>query len=77
MTVLKAKDFEYSYQGQTLWYTILIDTIVRVRKVDNTLSDAIKIPSTVTYDGKTYSVTSIGDCAFWGCVGLTSVTIGN
>ena len=37
----------------------------------------IIIPESITYSGTTYSVTSIGDNAFWGCSGLTSVTIGN
>lgn len=36
---------------------------------------ALTIPATVTYNGITYAVTSIGDCAFMGCSGLTSVTI--
>lgn len=40
-------------------------------------SGAVAIPSTITYDGATYSVTSIGDYAFDGCSGLNSVTIGN
>ena len=35
------------------------------------------IPETVTYSGITYSVTSLGDEAFDGCSGLTSVTIPN
>lgn len=35
------------------------------------------IPSSVTYSGTTYSVTSIGETAFRGCSGLTSVTIPN
>ena len=35
------------------------------------------IPSSVTYDGITYSVTSIGSDAFSGCSGLTSITIPN
>ena len=33
------------------------------------------IPDTVTYNEKTYSVTSIGIYAFDGCTGLTSITI--
>ena len=41
------------------------------------LSRALSIPETVVYDGTTYTVTSIGDYAFYGCTGLTSVTIGN
>ena len=35
----------------------------------------VTIPECVTYDGATYSVTSIGEFAFSGCTGLTSVTI--
>lgn len=35
------------------------------------------IPASVTYNGTTYSVTSIGDWAFRNCSGLTSVTISN
>ena len=40
-------------------------------------SGSVIIPATVTYNGTTYSVTSIGNSAFSGCSGLTSVTIGN
>ena len=40
-------------------------------------SGAIVIPSSVTFNGRTYSVTSIGVKAFYYCTGLTSVTIGN
>ena len=41
------------------------------------ITGGITIPETVTYNGTTYSVTSIGDDAFYECHGLTSVTIPN
>lgn len=37
----------------------------------------VNIPVSVTYNSATYSVTSIGPGAFFGCSGLTSVTIPN
>ena len=40
-------------------------------------SGNVVIPTTVTYSGTTYSVTSIGDNAFRGCISLTNVTIPN
>ncbi|MEE1317702.1 MAG: leucine-rich repeat domain-containing protein, partial [Prevotella sp.] len=40
-------------------------------------SGSIVIPEKVTYDSKEYSVTSIGERAFYKCSGLTSVTIPN
>ena len=49
---------------------------------DNRSSDIyyfgrVNIPSSVSYDGTSYSVTSIGNQAFLDCDGLTSVTIPN
>ena len=38
-------------------------------------SGAVTIPSTIESGGVTYTVTSIGDYAFYYCSGLTSVTI--
>ena len=43
----------------------------------NSYSGAVTIPASVTYSGKTYSVTKIGGLAFYGCSGLTSVVIPN
>ena len=41
------------------------------------LSGSLVIPEKVTFGGNTYSVTSIGEIAFYGCKGLTSVKIPN
>ena len=43
----------------------------------NEYSGNVVIPSSVVYNGNTYSVTSIGNSAFYECSGLTSVTIPN
>ena len=43
----------------------------------NSYMGSVVIPSTVTYSGTTYSVTSIGDRAFSWCKRQTSVTIPN
>ena len=37
----------------------------------------VVIPESVSYSGKTYSVTSINDHAFFNCAGLNSITIPN
>jgi len=43
----------------------------------NSYSGKVNIPSTVTYNGTTYFVTSIGNNAFYNCTGMTSVSIPN
>ena len=40
-------------------------------------SGNVVIPSSVTYSGNTYAVTSIGSGAFYSCRGLTSITFPN
>ena len=45
--------------------------------INSSASGEIIIPSSVTYNSVSYSVTSIGNEAFWYCDGLTSVTIPN
>lgn len=48
---------------------------VSVTSGSTNYSGNVVIPSQVIYEGKTYSVTSIGVMAFDGCSGLTSITI--
>ncbi|MBP5561548.1 MAG: leucine-rich repeat domain-containing protein [Muribaculaceae bacterium] len=43
----------------------------------SSLNGDVIIPKTVINKGKTYLVTSIGDLAFFGCIGLMDVTIPN
>ena len=44
---------------------------------DDRYTGAVRIPATVSYQGKTYDVVSIGDEAFADCRNLTSVTLPN
>ena len=80
-----AYDFSYNYQGNTLYYTITSTTSKTVEVTyysysvqnNNYVSGDVVIPSSVTNNGTTYSVTSIGYSAFYSCRGLTSITIPN
>lgn len=70
-----------SPSGHTLCYNI-VNNEVWVTYEDNNSSQgytniagALVIPSSVTYGGTTYPVTTIGDFAFRLCSGLTSVSL--
>ena len=75
--------FAYDFQSGDLYYNITSDSTVEVTYQEQYsdynyfgLTSAI-IPESVTYNGTTYGVTSIGGSAFEYCSGLTSVTIPN
>ena len=72
-----AYDFSYTHQGKTLYYDITSSNSVKVAYCDTTVNGDVVIPSSLEYNGTTYSVTSIGAWAFYGCSGLTSVSIPN
>ena len=70
-----AHDFEVG----GIYYNVLDETAktVKVVRGTNEYTGSVTIPSSVTYSGTTYSVTSIGDYAFYDCYRLTSITIPN
>ena len=81
-SVASAHDFEVD----GIYYNITDATVKTVAvtykgeysyQYPNRYNGAITIPSAVTYNGTTHSVTSIGYYAFLSCDGLTSVTIPN
>ncbi len=62
--------------GQTLYYNIVDGHAEVVRSTSSSyVTGDLVIPSTVTYNDVSYTVTSIGSYAFRDCGGLTSVTI--
>jgi hypothetical protein len=73
-------DFSAINNGQIIYYNITSSTpplTVEVTDKDVSYIGDIVIPGNVTNEGNTYAVTAIGDIAFAGCAGLTSVTIPN
>ena len=66
-----------SFQSGDLWYSITSNSTVEVTRDNYSNLTTVTIPETVTNDGTTYTVTSIGEDAFWECSSLTSVTIPN
>ena len=74
-TVATAHDFETG----GIYYNITDATnkTVKVTSYSSSYTGSVVIPESVTYNGTTYSVTSIEDWAFSGCTGLTSIEIPN
>ena len=79
-TTARAHDFEVD----GIYYNITSETDLTVEvtyrgddyySYSNEYSKAVTIPPSVIHDEKTYSVTRIGNEAFHGCSGLTSITI--
>ena len=58
-------------------YFVISDTTATVTSGDVNYSGDIVIPESISFENSKYSVTSIGEAAYRGCFGLTSVTIPN
>ena len=73
----------YDFRFGDLYYNITSDTTVEVTYQEDWGFDNYSgltttiIPETITYDGTTYSVTSIGGSAFAQCKSLMSISIPN
>lgn len=67
----------YNIYDTTLKVTYKIEKSIVWTGPSNDYSGSVVIPEFVTYNGKTYVVTDIGEEAFLHCTGLTSVTIPN
>ena len=79
-----AEDFQYTYEGKTLTYTVIDEEAKTCKPKDgvsytpgNNVTGNVVIPSEAMFGGTSYKVTGIGVYAFYNCRGLTSVTIPN
>lgn len=76
LCVVSLKTFAYSFEVNGIYYNINYENVI-VTYGPNKYSGVVIIPEVVSYNNKNYQVTSIGDGAFSGCYGLTSITIPN
>ena len=76
--LLPATAIAHDFEVDGIYYNYCADgSTVEVTISPDLYSGDVTIPSTVTYNGTNYSVTSIGSNAFAACDSLTSVTIPN
>jgi len=70
----------YDFVSNGIYYNILSETdktveVTHGESTDGTYSGTVNVPATVTKDGVTYSVTTIGENAFSRCYDLYHLTI--
>lgn len=80
-----ARDFTYTYEGQTLTYTVIDEAaktcMTKAGRSDeyagNDIAGDLVIPAIAKDGDVSYTVTELGHFAFYGCKDLTSVVIPN
>ena len=72
-----ARDFTYTYEDQTVTYTVIDEDAktCQTKACTVNISGKVVIPSTATDGESNYTVTSIGKGTFSGCKNLTEVII--
>ena len=65
------------FEVDGVYYTVGENNIVSITSVNNSVPSVLEIPNEVTFNGASYSVTSISDNAFSKCTRLKSVKIPN
>lgn len=73
---ISASAEQYYNEEGPIYYEFNEDGTATLYHVDNSVT-SVTIPSKVTYDGKEYTVTTIGNSAFFGFSDLKTVTIPN
>ena len=82
LSMMSTDTFAYDAEVDGIYYNLynINGKVAEVTYKDNkfnSYSGDVVIPEKVTYEGVEYPVESIGDRAFSGCTGLTSITIPN
>lgn len=85
MIETKASAYDFAVEnadGVSIYYNYInngteLEVTYESSKYYNSYRGVVVIPDEVNYMNRTRSVTSIGDCAFYGCSGLTSIIIPN
>ena len=84
MTLLPLMAFAHDFEVGGIYYNITSSSDLTVEvtyrgtsynNYNNEYTGDVVIPKSVTYNENAYSVTSIGEYAFFDCSGLTSIII--